>query len=258
MSNALKCEVMSLLKKILFFLSLLPLFLNAETLTLKEKLYNAEEGSFLVMDQNKTYTLLYIQCNDQTRVVLEEVSIPEALLPKPWMGWKCWFEQGAPGNTSWTRAVLHLESALFEEMYSFTRGSFVNLSCLDPFLTTLLTLPFTLVPEKERRHIGLPPGHNKPDHRPLWHPRLITNGCQVSNIYFTCWFTRWPNDGSELARKKIFVYLPEKRDELAYPTFFPYLVEIEGKVGSIKLRIIDSGTKAVSPRGCKQNFVSPQ
>lgn len=235
----------------IFLLLLLPLTLFAKPLTLKEKLAGAQEGSYLVLEQNKTYTLLFIRQIDSQRLVLEEVSIPGSLLPQPWSGWKCWFESGATNNTSWTMAVVHLESALFEEVYSFTKGGWLDITCLDTFLTTLLNLPFELVPESERRRVGLPPGYNKPDHRPLWQPRLIFNGCLIPNSYFSCWSTVWPNDASELARKKIFVYLPERGENPGtphYPTYFPYLVEIEGKIGSAKVRVVDSGIGARSPK----------
>ncbi len=114
-------------------------------------------------------------------------------------------------------------------------------------MMTLLNLHFHLVPDSERRHVGLPPGYGKPDHRPLWHPRLIVGGTIVGHVSFAAWKARWPADGSELARKVVEVYLPESAHD-AYPSYFPYWLEVEGKLGSAKIRVIDSGMESNSPQ----------
>jgi hypothetical protein len=232
---------------ILFFL-LFSFVARGENVILKENLRRANPGSYLVLEQGKTFTFFHIFENNGEKIIIEEVSIPEKnMVAQHYQGgWKCWFEQGAPGHTSWTHSLVNLNNGRIEEMYSFTQKGWIDVSKTSSFMTTLLNLPFEQAPDKERRKIGLPPGYGKPDHRPLWHPRLIADGVLVQHVYFYVWKTRWPSDGSELARKIIEIYLPEANS--SYPTYFPYLVEVEGKIGSAKVRVVDSGLIANSPK----------
>lgn len=225
-------------------------FLTGNDITLKQTLSLAEAGNYLVLEQNKTFTFFHIYEKKDNRILIEEVSIPESHFDRN-ISWKNWFEMGGPHHTSWTMALINLETGNFEEMYSFTQSGWIDISHTDTFLTTLLNLNFEEVPENLRRHVGLPPKTGKMDLRPLWHPRLIVDSQWIPNVYFFVWKTRWPADGTELSRKNIEIYLPEMRRDAStpdYPVFFPYLVEVEGKIGSAKLRVVDSGAYARSPK----------
>jgi hypothetical protein len=221
---------------------------SASEMRLKEKLALSSPGSFLVLEQNRTFTFLHIFERSEKNIIIEEVSISAASFSKNPMNWKEWFEAGAPGHTSWIMSQINLETALFEEAFSFTHRGWIDLSASNSFLTTLLNLPFQEVPENERRRIGLPPGHNKIDTRPLWHPRFIVNGKIIEETSFAAYKTRWPADGTELSHKIIEIYLP-MHENLNFPTYFPYWLEVEGKIGSAKIRVVDSGIAARSPKG---------
>ncbi len=233
----------------IFFISLSSFAFCAE-ISLKDKLAEAEPGSYLVTEQSKTYTFLHVYEKRGNSIVLEEVVIPAARFQRQ-LSWREWFERGAPGHTAWTLTQINLQSGTLEEVYSFPHQGWVDTSQADHFMTTLLNLHFKEVPDSQRRRIGLPPGYNKPDHRPIWSPRLVVEGTALQSIPFTAWKARWPSDGSELARKTIEVYLPEVVHSPAtphYPVYFPFWLEVEGKIGSAKIRVIDSGMSAHSPK----------
>ena len=217
-------------------------------ITLKEKLAEAFPGSYLVTEQNKNFTFLHVFEKKDNVIVLEEVVIPASRFPKQAYTWKEWFEAGAPGHTAWTLTQINTQSGTLEEIFSFTHNGWVDVSQADSFMTTLLNLRFKEVPYNERRRIGLPPGYGKPDHRQIWNPRLIVNGTPLENVSFDVWKARWPCDGSELSRKVIEAYLPEASPSMAYPIYFPYWLEVEGKIGSAKVRVVDSGMEAHSPK----------
>lgn len=219
-------------------------------LKLKDKLNEAEPGSYIVTEQNKSFTLVHVHARTDKTITIEEVTIPAARYARQSLPWRQWFERGGPGHTSWTMSQISLETGRFEETFSFTHQGWINLSESDSFLTTLLNLPFQPIPEEKRRRVGLPPGHHKIDHRPLWSPLLIVNGERVAGVPFTAWKARWPSDGTELARKTIEIYIPYKGNEnRAFPTYFPYWIEIDGKIGCAKIRVVDSGKDVHSPKG---------
>lgn len=220
-------------------------------ISLKKKLAEAKPESYLVTEQNKTFTLIYVREIKNNTIVLEEVNIPAASFQKKSMSWQEWFENGAPGHTNWVISQINLSTGNFEEVYSFTHQGWIDISHSTPFMSTLLNLRFKEVPENKRRRIGLPPGYGKPDRRPLWNPRLVVNGTTVLNIPFTVWKARWPCDGTELSRKTIEIYLPQKIISPTiplYPDYFPYWLEVEGKIGSAKIRVVDSGVGIHSPK----------
>lgn len=234
--------------KYLLFLLLFCNILFADTIQLKYQLNTATAGSYVVTEQGKTYALLYVRERGNNHIVIEEVAIPASNFSRQRMSWRQWFESGAPGHTLWTVSQINLETGIFEETFSYTHQGWVDMSESNSFLATLLNLRFTEVPECERKRVGLPPGVNRQDNRPIWNPRVIVDGTTLGNVPFIAFRAYWPKDQSELSCKPIDVYLPYVIDGANYPSFFPYLVEVEGKIGSAKLRIVDSGQGARSPK----------
>lgn len=237
-----------------FILSLLfsPFFLLSSEISLKEQLAEAEPGSYLVTEQNKIYTFIHINERQQQSIVLEEVVVSAAQFSHYQLSWRDWFQQGAPGHTSWVMSQINLSTGKLEELYSFLHESWIDTSQVNGFMTTLLNLRFKEIPESQRRRIGPPPpGYGKPDRRPLWNPRLVVDGKVIPDISFTAWKSRWPCDGSELSQKTIEIYLPTKEKGsrlLSFPTYFPFWLEVDGKIGSAKIRVVDSGLGVQSPK----------
>ena len=233
--------------KYLFTILLLCTYVYANDLQLKSQLSEASPGSYVVTEQAKSCALLYIREKVDNLLVIEEISIPFSNFTRQKMSWRQWFEIGAPGHTLWTVSQINLDTGVFEETYSYTHQGWVDMSDSNSFLCQLLNLNFSKIPICERKRVGLPPGVNKKDNRPIWNPRVFIDGVQQTNIPFSAYKARWHRDNSELSCKVINIYLPESNTE-NYPTFFPYLVEVEGKVANVKLRIIDAGIEARSAR----------
>lgn len=222
----------------LLFAAASPL-LAIDEIHLRDNLSLARSGDYLVTGQGKMATMLHIFDRSPTTLAIEEISIPTAQLPRSFQGWKHWMGLGAPGNTSWMVYVIELNSGNMLQCYSITKRAWVNVSQANNFLTTLLNLPFALIPEWQKKKAGPPPLPGVPDRRPAWQPRMIVEGREVPGVLFHAWRAHWPKDGSILSNKTIEVYLPQ--DNAKYPSYFPYWLQISGVVGKAQIHIIDSG-----------------
>ena len=220
----------------LLFLFSFPLF----GLSLKERLAEATPGNYVVTAQDKSATFFFIRSVEKNKLQMEEVSIPMSRAPNEWKGW---FEAGAPGHTLWTSSLVNLDKGALEETFSFTHEGWIDQSEANAFFSTLLNLSFREMPEENRKKVGFPPKHGQTDKRTLWEPRLVVNGEIKKGSHFEAFETRWPNDRSDLARRHIEIYYPEKEG-----AFFPHWIEVDGKVTTVRLHVIDSGKKARSPK----------
>lgn len=214
-------------------------------LSLRENIQRAEPGDFIVAIQNKNYTLLHIYDKTSDMLTIEEITIPIGRMPSI-RSWKEWVQQGAPHSTSWILYRINRRTGDIPEGFSVSQNSWLDMSKGDTFLPTLLNLRFTPVPLSERRKIGPPPTHGSPDQRTYWQPKMMVNNQQIPGVTFDTWRTYWPQDGSMLSEKTIDIYLPS--DQVAYPSYFPYWLEIRGSVaGKATIHVIDSGSQLVSP-----------
>lgn len=218
--------------------------LHAEEMVLRNNLQRAQPGDFIVISANKTQTLLLIYAKKNPILTIEEIAVPESKR-SPNVSWRDWVNQGAPGNTSWVRYDIDLQTGQMVRYYSFTKKNWFEIPDADNFLSKLLNLKFTPIPDSARKRLG-PKPRSGPEMRPLWQPRMIVEGQPVKGVEFDAWRTRWPRDESDLSGKTIEVYLP--RDSQRYPAYFPYWLQINGAIGKAKIRIIDSGNKLQSPR----------
>ena len=220
----------------LFLFVTLPLF----GLSIKEKLSDATAGSYVVTSQDKSATFLFIRSNEKGKLLMEEVSIPMSRAPTDWKGW---FESGAPGHTLWTSSLVNLKKGELEETFSFTHEGWIDQTEANDFFSTLLNLSFREIPETNRKKVGFPPKHGQEDKRTLWEPRLVVDGKIKKSVHFEAFETRWPNDHTELARRKIEIYFPGEGQ-----SFFPHWIEVDGKVTTVRMHVIDSGKEARSPK----------
>lgn len=218
--------------------------LQAEGLILRDNLQRAQPGDYIVISSNKTQTLMHIYAKQNQILTIEEIAVPESKRSSE-VGWKEWVQKGAPGNTSWVMFDIDLRSGQMVRYYSFTKKNWFEIPDADNFLSKLLNLKFTKIPDNSRKRIG-PKPTSGPELRPLWHPRMIVEGRSIQGVVFDAWHTKWPRDGSDLSSRTIEVYLP--RDSQRYPAYFPYWLQINGAVGKAKIRIIDSGNQLQSPK----------
>ncbi len=214
-------------------------------MTLLSNVKEAEEGDYLVAQQNRTCTLILVSQKQGDRAVLEEVTLPERMGRPKTIHWKNWLEKGAPRHASWTAHVIDLETGKIAGTYSFTQSSWMKASPQDSLLSTLMTLNFREVPEEYRRRVGPPPMAGK-DTRPYWQPALIYEGSRRREVAFKAFEGNWPQDRSELDGKRVTIYMPAS--EAAYPAHFPYWVEVSPLTLANKIRVIDSGKALASPK----------
>lgn len=218
--------------------------LQAEDMLLRNNLRLAQPGDFLVISTNKTQTLLHIHEKKNQTLTIEEVAIPENKRSAN-LSWKEWMRQGAPDNTSWVMYDVDLNTGKMSRYYSFTKKNWFEIPDADNFLSKLLNLKFTSIPEEARKRIG-PKIKSGPEFRAIWNPRLVIEGKTIPNVKFDAWRTKWPCDGGDLSGKVIEVYLPSDRER--YPSYFPYWLQINGAVGKAKVRIVDSGSQLQSSK----------
>ncbi len=245
----------SYVKSLLFFMLFFNFSLSLEgassfapsvlsSFTLRDNLKRAKSGDYLVTTQNKNYTLLHVYATTPPHLVFEEITVPSQRLQGKFTSWKKWMEEQAPGHTSWVIYTLDLRTGQLVNYYSVTKKAWYDLSKVNNFLTTLLNLKLEKLPLEARRRIGLKPILGRADTRPLWQPRLIVEGQEITEVSFDVWVTLWPKDDSELANKTIELYLPQDNEK--YPSYFPYWLQINGMIGSAKVRIVDSGSQMPS------------
>ena len=218
--------------------------LPGEELVLRNNLQRAKPGDFLVISCNKTVTLMLISEKQNQILTIEEIAVPENKRPVQ-LSWKEWVAKEAPGNSSWVIYDIDLRTGQMVRYFSFTKKNWYEIPEADNFLSKLLTLRMTKIPENSRKRVG-PEPFSGPDMRPVWQPRLIIEGKPVDGVAFDAWRADWPRDGSDLSNKTIEIYLP--KDNQSYPSYFPYWLQINGTAGKAKIRIIDSGNNLQSPK----------
>jgi hypothetical protein len=219
----------------------------AEELLLRDNLRQAHVGDFLVTSINKNYGLLHIYSKGDHALVIEEITVPEGKVAAKYQSWQEWINEGAPCHTSWVMYEVDLDKGQIGEFFSFTKNGWGDFSNQEFNLSTLLNLRLTPIPEDRRKRVGLRPVSSRDVYaRPFWQPRMIVNGAVVEGAEFDAWEATWPNDGSDLAGKRIEAYLPS--DTTTYLSYFPYWLQISGMAGKAKIRIIDSGYGLKSPK----------
>ncbi|MGK5595385.1 MAG: hypothetical protein ACSNEK_08515 [Parachlamydiaceae bacterium] len=221
--------------------------LHADDFLLKHHLRLAKPGDFIVASQNSAITLMRIHDNQDCLITIEEVTIPSNRVNRCVPNWRDWYENGAIGNTSWVIFEVDLNSGTMRRYYSYTKNGWFEIPKVENFLGTLLNLPLSCIPYEQRRKVGPLGANTFKDKRPLWNPQMVVDGHVISDVAFEAYKTRWPQDGTPLSGKMIEIYVPEQDD--LYPAYFPYWLQISGVVGKAKLRIIDSGSKLMTPKG---------
>lgn len=217
--------------------------LEADAFTLKDNLQQAIPGDFLVIAANKTITFMHIYEKQNGVLIVEEIAVPEGRKPQQ-MSWREWVQQEAPGNTSWVMYEIDLPTGRMLRYYSFTKQGWFEIAEADNFLSKMLNLRLSRMPDKDRKKVGTKIFAT--DDSRFWQPSLVVDGTIIRGIKFDAWRTRWPKDNTDLSGKIIDLYLPQ--DKQAYPSYFPYWLQINGTVGRAKVRIIDSGSQLKSPK----------
>jgi len=199
-----------------------------------ERLETAKNGDFIVLEANKTITLLAVRSIKNQKLILEEISAPSQALKKRTGSWADWIQSQAPGHTSWSMMEIDLNDKQIIECYSFSRASWISQQ--DNLLATLLNLPLTPIQTEQRRKIGPVPQEGEPDHRKIWNPPLIVSGEKLESALFDVFEALWPQDGTELSGKKVSLYFDQQKHSP-----LPYWIQVESSHATASVRAIDSG-----------------
>lgn len=219
----------------LFYIPFLP------SLTLADRLSNAEKGDYLVTEQDNHYSLLVLRENNPKTIVLEEITIATHTIHLPGMNWADWVALGAPGHSAWIQYEIDKSTFKLVECYSHSRKGWLYIDESELFFSTLLSLELTPVSEQERKKIGLAPSGDELDRRPVWNPTLVLNS-QKKKLSCDVLKTYWPKDNTALSSCRINLYFPSKED-----TKFPIWIEANNGHFSYSARGIYFGKNLKSP-----------
>lgn len=208
-------------------------------LNLGEKFLEADEGTYIVSQQNQLVTLLHLHTKKEHKLLFEEVSIPLHQSKK--IVWSQWLEKGAPGHTSWILYEVDLQKNKVTECYSLTRKSWVPTEEMEAFLLPLISLDLTFLSEEARLQTGPTMRPGVVESRP-WGPPQVFEGKKIASPEYAVYTAKWPQDHTDLSGKPIVLYFDPTR-----PTFpFPFWLQVRDGALKFKMRAIDSGTGLVS------------
>lgn len=231
-----------MIKKYFGFILCLLFFSNlsaSDTLYLRDNLVKAQKGDYIVTNQSKTYSLLYVYDKNSDIISIQEINVPANRIPNNGFSWRNWVAEGAQGSTSRVLYNIDLKTAQIQNSYCLTQNGWIESPRQDNFFSTLLNLRLELIPIQNRRRLGTTGTPNPYDKRPVWQPKIIVDGQAIPGVILDAWKATWPKDGSELSEKNIEAYLPQENSN--YPSYFPYWLQVNTVVGNAKIRIIDSG-----------------
>jgi hypothetical protein len=200
-----------------------------------DRLLEAQKGDYIVTEQDRTYSLLFVRENQAASLILEEVAIPVDLANSSITNWKDWMKEGAPRHTSWVQYEIDPKTLELIEGYSFSKTGWLYLEESDHFLSKLLSLPLSKISAIERKKIGIAPKNDEPDLRKTWNPPVFVEG-KKTKTPCEAWNTKWPKDNSILSSCTIQLYFPPK--ELST---FPAWIEASNGHFQYAIKVIDSG-----------------
>jgi len=208
--------------------------------SLKDRFLEAEEGTYIVTEQNQLVSLLHLHTKGEKCLLFEEISIPQHQVKK--MKWDEWVNRGAPGHTSWILYEIDLEKESVTECYSRTRKAWIPTDEMAAFLIPLMSLNLNYLSEEERMQTGPTPKPGMIQNRP-WGPPQVIEGKKIKGAEYDVYTAKWPIDRTDLSGKPIVLYFDKERKN--FP--FPYWLQVRDGVVKFKIRALDSGRGMVSP-----------
>ena len=208
--------------------------------SLKDRFLEAEEGTYIVTEQNQLVSLLHLHTKGEKCLLFEEISIPQHQVKK--MKWAEWVNRGAPGHTSWILYEIDLEKESVTECYSRTRKAWIPTDEMAAFLIPLMSLNLNYLSEEERMQTGPTPKPGVIQNRP-WGPPQMIEGKKIKEAEYDVYTAKWPIDRTDLSGKPIVLYFDKERKN--FP--FPYWLQVRDGVVKFKIRALDSGRGMVSP-----------
>ncbi len=219
---------------------------------LKTALLGAQPGDYIILNHQKMFSLLHIFERQTDSLILEEISAPIQLCSQIQSNWQQWLDQEAPGHHSWVMYELDLNTLKIQDIYSCSQKAWKKVFPGEQIFPTLLELSFQPIPKNKRKRLGPPLPNEMIDDRPFWNPPVFFEGKKIKQAICQAYFSYWPNDGTELAGKRIEIYLAQEPEYV--PHYFPVWMQVTDKFAHTKLRLLDSGEHLISPY---KNFPVP-
>lgn len=209
---------------------------------LAQQLQKARPGDYIVTNQLGSYSLLYVQSCENSRLIVQEITIPDPLVNSK-MNWREWVRTSAPGHTSWLIFEIDLQEGRLQESYDVDRREWLFLQGEDHLLVKLLNLPIKRLPEPERRRIGPPPSAGDPDHRAVWSPPQVFENCKDKSLT-SVWQAQWPSDQTLLSGSKLDLYYDLRNND--FP--FPVGIDIQSTHFKAHVRVVRAGRDLKVPQ----------
>lgn len=231
---SLKIPIMKSLYKLLILTIAFTSITLCHANLLKSRILKGKKGEYVVMQQGKMTSILSIHSHINNRLILEEIAIPSARATNI-NDWKNWVKNEAPGHSSWVMYEVDLKKNTVIECYSFSKSAWLDLSQQSYWLASLFKIPLKKVPESHRKKIGPEPHFGEKDYRKVWNPTVHFES-QEYKVESTAYKGVWPDDGSELAKKRFEIYFDSKNI-----SSFPTWVQVSNPHITFNVQIIDSG-----------------
>lgn len=218
---------------------MLLVFSSLESVSLLSLQSKSKKGDyFAALSLNEILFYAVLQ-NSPDTLIIQLASAPKAFL-KERPNWKVWAEKGASCATlnaliaidKKKGSVLWVYDLQKQALRGFNEGNLI---------TTLLHLSLREQEpaKRKKKYLDRKSGPN------YWSPAVRFQGKQYPNTHLTPWEAEWPNDGTELSRQKIVVYL--STEDKQFPAYIPYLIEVGTGGTKQALRTLDSGTNYSPP-----------
>lgn len=213
-------------KVFLTILVLLLFPLQGQNYCLRESLEKAESGNYVVYEQARFYTLLYIKERQQNFIIIDEVSVAAACIESMKRGsqpfdFVQWLKGGSLNSSAWITYSADLTTGLLLKTYSHVRKTEQS---PNPILSTLMNLSCEKATLRKMAKNGT-----------FWNPPLPFEGGILHNDT-SAWRAKWPSDASPLSGADLIIYTAEP------PLLpLPYWIEIDKEQKRILLRAIASG-----------------
>lgn len=213
-------------KVFLTILVLLLFPLQGQNYCLRQSLEKAESGNYVVYEQARFYTLLYVKERKPNVIIIDETSVAADCIESMKRGSKAfdfvqWLKEGALNSSSWITYSVDLTTGTLLKSYSHVRKT---QQAPSPLLSTLINLPCEKAVPRKMTKSGT-----------AWNPPLPLDG-RTLHEETSAWMAKWPADCSPLAGAMLLIYTAEP------PLLpLPYWIEIEKDQKRLLLRAIASG-----------------
>lgn len=217
--------------QIYFFLFIF-LFFNQETtlgisprnLSLKENIFNSQEGDYIALTQGSQNFFLLIKAKTKNTIYLEEIFYPSLSQKDKNIPSSSWKEKITKITSPATVYLIALSKNAPDKIYKLNHKT----KTLEPLFNNTSSILYLL-------------NNNFKPITSEWTPTTYVEGIKTK-LPTTAWKTILPKNRSLLSEQQMVIYLPDHQ-----VSSFPILISITTPKGLSNIRSIDIGHNALSP-----------